>query len=258
MKCLLVSDLHYTLKQLDWVLGAAGDFDVVVIAGDHIDVSSALDARVQIPVILTYLRRIKAKTTLLVCSGNHDLDARNSDGEKFAKWISKVRQLGVLADGDRLEVGDTLFTICPWWDGPQARERVGAQLARDAQVRRARWIWVYHAPPADSPTSWDGQQHFGDADLNAWIGQYEPDIVLTGHIHQSPFKKGGSWVDRLGSTWVFNSGRQIGPSPTHTIFDTDARMALWFSLAGDEVVHLDKPLQRPVAELTEPPAWLLK
>ncbi len=255
MKCLLVSDLHYTLKQFDWVLSVAQDFDVVVIAGDHLDISSTVDARVQITVLLTYLKRLHAKTRLVVSSGNHDLDARSEGGEKFAKWIAKVRSLGVPTDGDSLTIGDTLITICPWWDGPQTREQVGVQLARDAQQPKARWIWTYHAPPDDSPTSWGGQKHFGDVDLVGWIRQYQPDIVLTGHIHQSPFRQGGSWVDRLGATWVFNSGRQIGPCPTYTVFHTDEQMALWFSLAGAEVVHLNEPLARPVPELTELPTW---
>jgi Icc-related predicted phosphoesterase len=255
MKCLLVSDLHYALKQLDWVSTVAKDLDVVVIAGDHLDISSSVDARVQITVILTYLKRLRAQTRLIVCSGNHDLDARNTTGEKFAKWISKVRHLGLPTDGDCLTVDGTLFTICPWWDGPQTREEVGAQLARDAEKPKERWVWVYHAPPEGSPTSWSGQQDFGDASLAGWIEQYRPDIVLTGHIHQSPFRKGGSWVDQLGSTWVFNAGRQIGPCPAHIVFDTDEQTALWFSLAGAEVVRLNEPLSRPVPELTELPTW---
>ena len=255
MKCLLVSDLHYALKQFDWVLNAAKDFDVVVIAGDHLDISSTVEARVQITVILTYLKRLHTKTRLIVSSGNHDLDARNTSGEKFAKWISKVRNIGTPTDGDCFAVGSTLFTICPWWDGPQTRDQVAAQLAYDAEKPKDQWIWVYHAPPDESPTSWGGQKHFGDADLVHWIQQYKPNIVLTGHIHQSPFRQGGSWVDQLGSTWVFNSGRQIGPCPTYTVFNTKEHMALWFSLAGAEVVRLDEPLTRPVAELAELPTW---
>ena len=31
MRILLVSDLHYTLKQLDWVTSVAGDYDLVVV-----------------------------------------------------------------------------------------------------------------------------------------------------------------------------------------------------------------------------------
>ena len=128
----------------------------------------------QITVILTYLKRLHAKTRLVVCSGNHDLDARSDAGEKFAKWMAKVRNLGVLTDGDCFAVDGTLLTICPWWDGPQTREQVGAQLARDAEKPKARWIWVYHAPPDESPTSWGGQKHFGDANLVRWIDQYKP------------------------------------------------------------------------------------
>ena len=255
MKCLLVSDLHYTLKQFDWVSSMAGEFDVVVIAGDHVDVSSHVDARAQIAVIVTYLKRLQTKTKLIVCSGNHDLDARNSAGEKYPKWISKVHALGIPTDGDCLAVDDTLFTICPWWDGPQVREEVGAQLARDAEKPKDRWIWVYHAPPDASPTSWAGKQHFGDTALSRWIHQYSPDIVLAGHIHQSPFRQGGSWVDQVGSTWVFNPGRQMGPCPTHIVLETEERTALWFSLAGDEVVRMAEPLQRPIPKLTELPTW---
>ncbi len=34
MRILLVSDLHYALPQLDWVVRVGPDFDLVVIAGD--------------------------------------------------------------------------------------------------------------------------------------------------------------------------------------------------------------------------------
>ncbi len=257
MKCLLVSDLHYALKQFDWVLDVAEEFDVVVIAGDHLDISSTVDARVQINVILTYVRQLKAKTRVIVSSGNHDLDARDETGEKVARWMSKVRVLGAPTDGDGCRIDDTLFTICPWWDGPQTRDRVAAQLEADASLREgSRWIWVYHAPPDNSPTSWSGKKHFGDADLVRWIERYSPDLVLTGHIHQSPFRSGGSWVDQIGSTWVFNSGRQIGPCPAYIAFDTRDSSAVWFSQAGAEVVRLDRPLTRPVDVLTELPEWL--
>ncbi len=256
MKCLLISDLHYALKQFDWVLATAKEFDVVILAGDHLDITLGVDVRAQSTVVLTYLRRLVAVTQPIVCSGNHDLDSRNEAGEKVARWMGKVRQLGIPTDGDSLAIGDTLFTICPWWDGPHTQAEVGEQIARDAGKAKEKWIWVYHAPPDASPTSWGGDQYFGDTQLVKWIEEYQPDMVLTGHIHQSPFKKGGSWVDRLGTTWVFNSGRYTGPSPAHIIFDTNAEMAIWFSLAGAEVVHLDQPLVRPVPELTELPDWL--
>ena len=256
MRILLVSDLHYALKQYDWTTAAAPDFDLVVIAGDHLDVSGHLDGNVQILVILKYLQRLSRLTRLVVSSGNHDLDRRDESGERVASWMSRARALGVPTDGDSVALGDTLVTICPWWDGPRAKAAIAAQLARDSARAKARWIWVYHGPPDGSPTSWDGRQHWGDADLSAWIDQHGPDMVLAGHIHQAPFKPQGSWVDRIGGTWVFNCGQQIGPTPPHIVIDTDEGAAAWFSLAGAEAVRLDAPLQRPVASLEAMPAWL--
>ena len=59
-----------------------------------------------------------------------------------------------------------------------------------------------HVPPDGTRVSWVGRRYFGDAVLTEWIAEYEPDIVLSGHVHQSPFRKGGSWVDKLGNTWL--------------------------------------------------------
>jgi Icc-related predicted phosphoesterase len=252
MRCLLVSDLHYTLKQFDWVNLAADHFDLVVIAGDMLDIVSVADTDAQIIVILKYLKRLQSKTRLVVSSGNHDLNGRNAADEKVCRWLAKARQMGASTDGDYLEVDGTSFTICPWWDGPVSRDEVGRQLARDAERRKDRWVWIYHAPPDESPVSWVGTKHFGDKDLVRWIHQYGPSAVLTGHIHQAPFRAGGSWVDQIASTWVFNAGRQIGPCPTHVIIDLSEQRAAWFSLAGNEIVELGEPLTRPVPELREP------
>ena len=256
MRFLLVSDLHYALKQYDWTLTAAPDFDSVVIAGDHLSIADSVDGSVQVVVILKYLRRLMDRTRLIVSSGNHDLDWRDPSGEKTARWMGRVRQMGIAADGDSVLLDDILITVCPWWDGPNAKQDVEQQLARDSARPKASWIWVYHAPPHGSPTGWDGRKQYGDVELAEWIARYRPDIVLAGHIHQAPFVKDGSWADRIGPTWVFNCGNQIGPTPTHIIIDTDAREAIWISLACGETVSLDLPLQRPLTVLRQLPDWL--
>ena len=238
MKALLVSDLHYELRQFDWLHAVASEFDVVVIAGDHLDIVSTVPLQAQLVVILNHLKRLNQETRVLTSSGNHDLDGLNAAGEKTARWMQNVRRAGILADGDRLEGEDALVSICPWWDGPAAREEVAAQLAKDAERKSSRWIWIYHAPPPASPTSWTGKQHYGDEALAEWIERYKPDMVLCGHIHQSPFRRDGSWVDRIGPTWIFNAGKQIGPVPTHIVFDSESASATWYSLEGAETVDL--------------------
>jgi Icc-related predicted phosphoesterase len=256
MQYLFVSDLHYVLKQFDWIDAVAERVDLLIIGGDLLDIAATVGAGVQIVVMLEYLKRLQAKTQVLVCSGNHDLDASNADGEKYARWIHKAERLGVKVDGGSFEYHGRLFTVCPWWDGPKSRIDVGRQLARDASKEKQQWVWIYHSPPANSPTCWVGKRHIGDDALSEWIDDYTPDQVFTGHIHQSPFVREGSWVDRIGATWVFNPGRQIGPEPTRILVDTDKKTATWVSLAGAETVELDRPLYRPVAEASELPDWI--
>ena len=84
MRLLLVADLHYSLPQFDWVLNIADGFDVVVMAGDHLDLASLVDGRAQTVVVRKYFSRLRAKTRLVICSGNHDLDAKNAGGEKVS------------------------------------------------------------------------------------------------------------------------------------------------------------------------------
>ena len=239
MKILLTADLHYTLKQLDWLSATAPRFDVVIIAGDLLDIVSIVDLETQIVVVMKYLRRMCPETRLVVSSGNHDLNAKNADGEQFARWLRRVRELGVPTDGDSWEHDGTLFTICPWWDGEVEKAKVAEQLRRDAALGKRPWVWVYHAPPVSTEVSWDGKRDFGDVALREWIELYQPDLVLGGHIHQAPFANGGDWIDQIGKTWIINSGKQIGPVPTFTVIDTEAGTAEWLSLAGRERLEFE-------------------
>jgi Icc-related predicted phosphoesterase len=234
MKLLVTSDLHYRLKQFDWLVNHSHAYDAVAIVGDVLDISSMLDLDVQIDVIKKYLERISGGPTLLICSGNHDGNRKNTADEFIAPWLQDVRKRQLYVDGDNVLFGSTLITIFPWWDGPVTQGEVARQFEQASQQTFDRWLWLYHAPPDRSPTSWTGKRFFGDAVLNDWIKQYKPDIVLTGHIHQSPFKPDGSWVDRIDSTWVFNAGSYAGDIPPHIVLDLDAMQADWFSLAGNE------------------------
>jgi Icc-related predicted phosphoesterase len=256
MRCLVVADLHYSLPQLDWLVSAATHFDLVIFAGDALDIGSMVDFRAQIVVVKKYLSLLAANTRVILCSGNHDLDERNPDGEKISRWISELRELGIACDGDSFTIDETLFTVCPWWDGPEVKQRLVEQLHAASVKRPQRWIWVHHAPPADSPTSWGGKRFFGDVELVQWIMQYQPTMVISGHVHQSPFIAGGSWFDRLGQTWVFNTGLQPGRPPTCIVLDLDADRAFWLAAGEARWIDLGAPLTRPAAPIAAPPDWL--
>ncbi len=238
VQLLLVGDLHYDLRQLDWVLAEAETHDVVVIVGDLLDIASAVEIEVQVPVVLRMLERLAARGTTIVSSGNHDLTGRDDNGEKAPLWLAGVGDMGIVTDFGSLVLGDTLVSVCPWWDGPKGRDRVEQFLLDQSALVDDRWLWVYHWPPPELPVSWTGLKSYGDADLAGWIEQFHPELVLTGHVHQSPLAEGGSWIARTGSTWVINAGRQIGPIPTHTVIDLDAWSASWWSFeaTGDQLL----------------------
>jgi hypothetical protein len=176
---LLAFDLHYTLPQLDWVVRRAPACDLVVIAGDSLDIASEVPLEAQALVILRYVSLLQAATRVAVISGNHDLT------------------------------------------GPDAR------LAVEAARRPARWLWVYHWPPLGSPSCWTGRRRYGDTELGAWIARHRPNMVRRGHVHEPTFRPAGAWADRIGTTWAFNPGRQIGPVPAHIEIDLDAGGGPW-------------------------------
>lgn len=238
MRLLFVADLHYSLKQFDWLLAEAPKFDVVSIGGDLLDLSSQLDFGVQIAVVEKYLQKLQEKTLLLVSSGNHDGDGRNEADESVALWLDEAKAERLIVDNGSVVVGDVLITVCPWWDGPLSRGRLEEFLVRESGKPRRRWIWVHHAPSAGSPTSWTGKADAGDEYLRGWIERFQPDMVLCGHIHGSPFYERGSWVDQIGTTWVFNPGRQLGSFPSHIRLDLEAQTAEWVSVEECSVRQL--------------------
>ena len=62
MRVLLVSDLHYDLRKLDWVVARVSDIessiDIAVLAGDFLDISSPVPLDAQITVVLSYMKRL--------------------------------------------------------------------------------------------------------------------------------------------------------------------------------------------------------
>src|SRR5580692_5295859 len=104
MKILFVADLHYTLKQFDWLTANAASFDAVIIGGDLLDLGSMVDLEVQIVVVEKYLARLQEKTRLLVSSGNHDCNVRSETGESVCHWLQEVKGGHLYVDGDRVEM----------------------------------------------------------------------------------------------------------------------------------------------------------
>jgi len=175
-----------------------------------------------------------------VSSGNHDGDSRNEADESVAEWLRSAGVEGLHVDGDSFDLGDVRITVCPWWDGELSRGDRRTCWRRESTKVKAggRWIWIHHAPPEGSRPVWTGRKFIGDQYLRTWIHRFQPDMVPSGHIHNSPFYDAGSRIDRIGRTWVFNPGRQLGPEPTTIAIDLDAMTAEWTSIEDRSFRHL--------------------
>jgi len=238
MKILVVADLHYNLKQFDWLLEKAPDFELVVIAGDLLDIAGHAELDAQIVVITKYLEKLRTLVPVLVCSGNHDGDVKTDNDEYVAEWLQEARNENLFVDGDTFSFDGGAITICPWWDGPVTQKELAPLLREAKKENPPLWIWIHHAPPKDSPLSWAGKKEYGDELLLSLIEELQPALVFTGHIHNAPFSSAGAWCDQVGDTWVFNAGREMGALPTRIEIDTDLMEATWISSMGVETRKL--------------------
>lgn len=225
------------LGQLEWVAQQAHRFDVVALAGDLLQIAAGPE-REQVAAILPLLKRIREQAPLLVCSGNHDGDAKSASGEVYAGWIRALRKMDVTPDGYSWAKDGYRFTCCPWWHGAEAREAMLGQLRTESAEARGKWIWIHHAPPRGSRIAWTTKGDAGDPLLLKLIGQYRPRLVLCGHVHDAPFYEEGGWFERVGETYVFNPGKQPGPAPACIELDLEAGTAARYSFEGVQRVDL--------------------
>src|SRR4051812_37129117 len=164
VRVLLVSDLHYDLRKLDWLVTQAPSYDLLAIAGDLLNIASRVPLDVQIAVVLEALARLRERTAVAVCSGNHDLDSVTAEGEKQCSWILEARESGVIVDGDTAEVAGWQVTSCAWWEGPATL----ATLKRSLPDQDVKSVWLWHGPPA-GPLAFDGRRQHDDPELPALI-----------------------------------------------------------------------------------------
>lgn len=215
----------------------ADEFGTVLIAGDTLDAGAGLTADQARREMVRFVGALARRTTVVICSGNHDLTGRDRHGEAVPLWRSAARAVGACVDGDVLLTDDLAISVCGW--SSDAR----AQLERQRRlVGGRRWIWLHHAPAEGSRTAWDGRRDCGDRSLTDAIAALRPDIVISGHAHEAPFARRGDWHDRIGTTLLLNPGQVPGPRPASVLLDLETQLALWSSSIGSALIRESTPL----------------
>jgi Icc-related predicted phosphoesterase len=232
MKILVVSDLHYSLKQFDWLVAHAAPYDLVIIAGDLMELGSYVEPEVQAAVVERYFQKICERCPLVVCSGNHDL-VDEGDGTRSAEWLADLSIPNLFVDFGCYEDEKIRVLSLPWWEGDAESAKVGDWLATQFLPEDTRPVfWVNHAPAKGTKTSWNGKRDLGDQCLVEWIETYSPTLVLTGHVHNAPYYPEGSWIDQIGRTVVTNGGRQTGEIPATIEVEVENGEMIWCGMEG--------------------------
>ena len=125
---------------------------------------------------------------------------------------SPARLHGWLSGGETLRE----FRFDPDRRSPTIAEGLSAPASMSPP---ADTIYVLHSPARD--TACDviaAKQHVGSRAIRRFVETQQPQLVLSGHIHESP-RVSGAWRDRLGRTHVVNPGQFGSPKLAGVWFD---------------------------------------
>ena len=172
MRCLVVADLHYSLPQLDWLVSAAPQFDLVIFAGDALDIGSMVDFRAQIVVVKKYLALLSAhdpgrSSARAITTSTSAMPRARRSRAGSARCASSASPATATVSPSATRCSRCARGGTDRWSSSAST----TSCAMRSLDRPQRWIWAHHAPPANSPTSWGGKRFFGDVELVQWIMQ---------------------------------------------------------------------------------------
>jgi len=194
MRVISFGDIHMSLQNIERLAPELSAADLVILSGDLTNFAGRDDAAEVLDATGRHAR------ALLAVSGN--LDQR--------EVIDFLRERGISLHGESRRYGDlgifgcggsnpTPFRTPTELSDDEIEAVLEAALAGVADAPKR--LMVCHTPPADTATDRIGNgQHVGSASVRAFIKRHQPQVCITGHIHES------AGVDRIGRTTILNAG----------------------------------------------------
>lgn len=189
VKILALADIHGDLEKLYKLIDNLEEKpDLVVVAGDLTPFGNS-DL---VPKIRSALK--KATPYAFMIPGNEDPeDVRRLMAKENLDMHGKYRKIK-----DTTLVG---FEGARWVESEGHDFPVYDPIHKVMKKIKGKKILVSHVPPFDTKTDklFTGH-HVGSPFLRSLIEEYQPDLVVCGHIHES------RGVDKIGRTKVLNTG----------------------------------------------------
>jgi Icc-related predicted phosphoesterase len=194
MRIISFGDVHMSLRNIERLAPELAAADLVILSGDLTNFAGRDDAAAVLDAATRHAREV------LAVSGN--LDRR--------EVIDFLRERRVSLHGESRRYGDLGIFGCggsnltPFRTPTELSDDEIEAVLESAHAGVAdapRRLMVCHTPPADTATDRIGSgEHVGSAAVRAFIERHQPQVCLTGHIHES------AGTDRIGRTTIVNAG----------------------------------------------------
>jgi putative phosphoesterase len=194
MHILAFSDIHGAYTKAEEILNRESAYDLILISGDLTTCGSPAEALNAIEQFQTHGKSV------LTITGNMDSPQIE---DVFIKRGCSINAKGVMI-GDIGFFGVSAAPLSPLHTPYEISED---EILRRAElgwnnIKSARWkVFVPHAPPYK--TKLDRiltGMHVGSTAIRTFIEQYQPDVVVCGHIHEA------RGIDTLGASQIINCG----------------------------------------------------
>jgi Icc-related predicted phosphoesterase len=194
MRIVSFGDIHMSLRNITRLAPELRAADLVILSGDLTNFGGREDAARVLAATRSHARE------LLALSGNLDqpdvIDFLDEQGISLHGRYRRIGALGIFGCGGS--------NITPFRTPTELSDaEIGTLLDRayapvaDAPQR----LMVCHTPPAHTATDRiSSGQHVGSPAVRAFIEEHQPDVCITGHIHES------AGLDHVGRTTVVNAG----------------------------------------------------
>jgi Icc-related predicted phosphoesterase len=173
----------------------------------------------QVKFLRNYLSQRIRKYKSRVSGAQVYLILGNDDHEDCRAALAAMHAQGVCHDlaTTPAKVGSVLLVGYPWVPSSRGQfydawERSEAQIFNDLRDLEAatsgrRTVYVVHAPPYGTPHDImsDGE-HVGSEAVLGWLQDGPKHLVLSGHIHEAPFRNGGIWQSHVEGTLCMQPG----------------------------------------------------
>lgn len=194
MRIVSFGDVHMSLRTIERLAPELASADLVILSGDLTNLGGPDEAEAVLAATERHARAV------LAVSGNLDqpsvIDFLQARGVSLHGQARRVGALGIFGCGGS---NATPFRTPTEFSD----EEIGALLEQGfAEVSGAPHIlMVCHTPPVDTSTDRIASgQHVGSPRVRTFIETHQPDVCITGHIHEA------AGLDHIGRTVVVNAG----------------------------------------------------